>query len=398
MKKEMNKKSILFLTSRLSYPPIGGDRLKNFWLLKILSKHFHVHLVSITDQEIPNEFLNWAKDLGITHKIFKKKKWEFYKNAFKFVFNKLPIQVNYYYFSDIQRYIDSIYSNFDLLFATLIRTAQYFIDKNKPKILDMADSIALNYKRSKENTKSIKWKILYSLELDRLLEYEKFCISSFDKTLFFNEEEKEFFDELQKMFWIPHGVNEELLKYEKKNQAYKNCVVFFGKMDYQPNIDAVLWFAENVLPLLNKDIRFCVVGAYPTSAVRELEKKYDNVAITGYVEDPYVILKSSLCVVAPMQTGGGIQNKILESMALGTVNIVSSKAAKPIKARDREHFLVVDNPKEMAETINDIYNNPEKYNYLKVNSREYIKNNFTWSIYEQKLLQIIEEVLNDYKS
>ena len=52
----------------------------------------------------------------------------------------------------------------------------------------------------------------------------------------------------------------------------------------------------------------------------------------------------------------------------------------------------------MAKTINDIYNNPEKYNYLKVNSREYIKNNFTWSIYEQKLLQIIEEVLNDYKS
>ena len=394
----MNKKKILFLTSRLPYPPIGGDRLKNFWLLKILSKYFHVHLVSIADQEIPNEFLNWAKDLGITYEIFRKKKWEFYKNAFKFVFNKLPIQVNYYYFSDIQRYIDSIYNNFDLTFTTLIRTAQYVIDKNKPKILDMADSIALNYKRSKENTKSIKWKILHHLEANRLLEYEKICISKFDKTLFFNEEEKEFFNGLQKTPWIPHGVNEELLKYEKKNQAYKNCVVFFGKMDYQPNIDAVLWFSENVLPLLNKNIRFCVVGAYPTSAVRELEKKYDNVAITGYVEDPYEILKSSICVVAPMQTGGGIQNKILESMALGTVNIVSSKAAKPIKAKDKEHFLVVDNPKEMAKTINDIYNNPEKYNYLKVNSREYIKNNFTWSIYEQKLLQIIEEVLNDYKS
>ena len=338
----MNKKKILFLTSRLPYPPIGGDRLKNFWLLKILSKYFHVHLVSIADQEIPNEFLNWAKDLGITYEIFRKKKWEFYKTAFNFVFNKLPIQVNYYYFSDIQRYIDSIYNNFDLTFTTLIRTAQYVIDKNKPKILDMADSIALNYKRSKENTKSIKWKILHHLEANRLLEYEKICISKFDKTLFFNEEEKEFFNGLQKTPWIPHGVNEELLKYEKKNQAYKNCVVFFGKMDYQPNIDAVLWFSENVLPLLNKNIRFCVVGAYPTSAVRELEKKYDNVAITGYVEDPYEILKSSICVVAPMQTGGGIQNKILESMALGTVNIVSSKAAKPIKAKDKEHFLVVD--------------------------------------------------------
>ena len=388
-----SKKKILFLSSRLPYPPIGGDRLKNFWLLKILSKYYDVHLVSITDQDIPDGFLSWAEDIGITYKIFKKKKWEFYKNALKFVSNRLPIQVNYYYFDDIQRYINSVYENFDLIFATLIRTAQYVIDKNKPKILDMADSIALNYIKSKESTKSIKWKILYLLELNRLLEYEKFCISNFDKTLFFNEEEKDFFKMPQKTFWIPHGVNEELLQYEKKNSIYSNCVVFFGKMDYQPNVDAVLWFAENVLPLINKNIRFCVVGAYPTSTVKELEKKHNNVVVTGYVEDPYEILKSSLCVVAPMQTGAGIQNKVLESMALGTINIVSSKTAKPIKAKDKEHFLIIDDPQEIARTINDIYNNPEKYEYLKINSREFIKRNFTWGIYEKKLLEVIEEVL-----
>lgn len=107
----------------------------------------------------------------------------------------------------------------------------------------------------------------------------------------------------------------------------------------------------------------------------------------------YEILKSSLCIVAPMQTGGGIQNKILECMALGTINIVSSLAAKPIGGVHGEHFLVMDEPKEIAQTINDIYINPQKYEHIKVKGREFIKNNFTWTIYENKVMELIEEVL-----
>ena len=97
--------------------------------------------------------------------------------------------------------------------------------------------------------------------------------------------------------------------------------------------------------------------------------------------------------MAPLQTGGGIQNKILESMALGTINIVSSLVAKPIGAKDGEDFFVIDNPVEIAKKINDIYNNKEKYNYIKVNSREFIKNNFTWKIYESRLIKIINEII-----
>jgi glycosyltransferase involved in cell wall biosynthesis len=94
-----------------------------------------------------------------------------------------------------------------------------------------------------------------------------------------------------------------------------------------------------------------------------------------------------------MQTGGGIQNKIIESMALGTINIVSSLAAKPIGAEHGKHFLVCDDPKEMANVINNIYKNPKNFETLKKNAREYIMSNFTWSIYEKKLMEIIEIIL-----
>jgi glycosyltransferase involved in cell wall biosynthesis len=388
-------KKILFLTSRLPYPPVGGDRLKNYWLLKILSKHFKVHLVSITDQDVSKEFYDWANDLGLTYKLFQKDKRQFYFNTLKgFLTNTLPLQVNYYYFNDLQKYINEIYQEYDLLFATLIRTAKYIVYKEKPKILDMADSIGQNYLRSAKNTTSLFWRIIYSIEGKRLINFEKYCILHFDKTLFFNKEERDYFNLPEKTTWVPHGVNDYLLVYEKRDPKYKNYVAFFGKMDYQPNIDAVLWFVENVLPHLNRDLKFIVVGAYPKKIIQDLPKKFKNVEVSGYVEDPYLILKSSLCVVAPMQTGGGIQNKILESMALGTINIVSSLAAKPIGAEHGKHFLLCDNPKDMANLINKIYDNPQNFEYLKVNARDFIKNNFTWQIYEKKILDVIDNVLN----
>lgn len=384
------RKNVLFLSSRLPYPPIGGDKLKNYWLLKILSKHFKVHLVSIAEEDIPKEFYSWAEEIGITYKVFRKNKREFYLNTLKGFFNKLPLQVNYYYFKDVQEYIDSIYKDFDLLFAILIRTARYVMDRDKPKILEMTDSIGQNYLKSKDKTVSLKWKLIYSIETNRLLNYEKLCIMKFAKTLLVNKNEADFFNQPEKVIWLPNGVNEDLLNYSKIDESWNNSIAFFGKMDYQPNIDAVLWFIKNVLSYLDKNLHFVIVGAYPPESLKKLEESYPNLKVLGYVEDPYVILKSSLCVVAPMQTGGGIQNKILESMALGTINIISSLAAKPIGGESGKHFLVADKPTDYVKLIKEIRQNLDKFEYIKTDAREFIRKNFTWSIYEEKLLSIIE--------
>lgn len=400
LKKELMKrdKKLLILTSRLPYPPIGGDKLKNYWLLKILSKYFKVHLVSIAEEEVPEAFYYWSKELGITCKIFRKPKTKFYFNALKSLYNKNPIQVNYYYFKDIQTYIDLIYKEFDILFAGLIRTAKYILHhKEKPKILEMTDSIALNYLYSKEKTYSKFWKYVYQLETKRLLKFEKLCIEKFDKILLVNKSEAEYYNDPEKVIWLPNGVNEDLLSYSKTDNRWKNSIVFFGKMNYQPNIDAVIWFVKNVLPHLNNSLKFVVVGAYPPTMLKKLEKKYKNLKILGFMRDPYLILKSGLCVVAPMQTGGGIQNKILESMALGTINIVSSRAASAIiGAKHSVHFFIADDPKEIIELISDIYKNPRKYKYMKQEAKNFIRKNFTWSLYEEKLLKIIDNVLHKW--
>ena len=97
------------------------------------------------------------------------------KSFFK---NNLPLQVNYYYFKDVKKYIDNISNEYDLLYSNLIRTALYFQDIDKPKILDMADSIGLNYIKSFHKTQSIIWKLIYKYEGRRLLEFEKYCVKN----------------------------------------------------------------------------------------------------------------------------------------------------------------------------------------------------------------------------
>jgi len=392
-------KKILLITSRLPYPPIGGDKLKNYNLIKILSKYYEVYLVTITDEKLDNKTREILEKYTVSYKIFERSKYKFLFNLSKSVFNKKPLQVNYYYFKDVERYIKKLIKKekIDLGISTLVRTTEYLSDLKLPKIFDMADSIGQNYKKSIKKVKSPLWKLVYSIEADRLLNYEKKMIEKFDITFMFNKEEIKFFNN-ERIKYLPHGVNEKLLGYKKINDKYKNYIAFFGKMDYQPNIDAVLWFVENVLNKLDKNIKFIIVGAKPTQKILDLAKKYKNVEVTGFVEDPYEILKSSLCIVSPMQTGGGIQNKILESMALGTINIVSSLAAKPIGAENRKDYIVLDNPYEIAQKINQIYLNPNKYKYYKQNSRKFIKNNFTWTVFEKVYIKEIEGLLHDNKN
>jgi glycosyltransferase involved in cell wall biosynthesis len=390
-------KKILLITSRLPYPPIGGDKLKNFNLLKILSKYYEVHLVTITNEQLDEETKKILEKYTRSYKIFEKSKIDFIFSASKTLLNNLPLQVNYYYFKDAQKYIDEISDKMDCIVSTLIRTSKYATNIKKPKIFDMADSLGQNYKKSLPNVKSIFWKMVYKFEASRLIDYEKETIKNYSKTFLFNKQEIEYFKMPEKVTFIPHGVNEDLLKYKYLNDKYKNSIAFFGKMDYQPNIDAVVWFVKNVLDQLNKNLTFIVVGAKPTNQIMELVKKYVNIEVTGFVDDPYEILNSCLCVVAPMQTGAGIQNKILETMALGTVNIISTLAAVPIGAKNMEDYIVIDDSTKMSNTLNDMLNSRETYQKFKLNSRNFIKNTFTWSIYEKVYIDCIEEMLNDSK-
>jgi glycosyltransferase involved in cell wall biosynthesis len=163
---------------------------------------------------------------------------------------------------------------------------------------------------------------------------------------------------------------------------------------------------------------FVIVGAYPKKELLEEAEKFRNVHVTGFVEDPYRYAYESCGMVAPMQTGGGIQNKVLEGMALGKVNIVSSLAAGPIVgAKHGENMFIVDDPAEYVRVVKDLVQSKnadsgigekallvqgsgtiedgeglkseDQYTKIEKNARNLIRNQFTWERYKSVLLESI---------
>ncbi len=388
----MPKKRILLILHRIPFPVIGGDNITNSNIIKILNKRYDLDVVIITYERYhPNseEFLKLHTN---SYKIFHLSKWRFMLNGLKTFINLRPFQINLFYTKEVQKFIDANILKYDILFAGIVRTAKYVSKFNIPKILFMGDSLGLNYKYSHRKTCSWFWKIYYLCEYPLILKYEKKMIDNFDITIMFNKREIDYFNS-SKIIQIPQAVNEQLFEYEKVDTKYKNFISYFGKMNYRPNVDAVLWFVEQVLPHIPKELNFQIIGANPVKELIDLAKDNPRVFVRGYVEDPYLLLKSSLCIVAPMQTGGGIQNKILESMALATIVITTPYAAFPIAREEDNVLLIANEAREWIEKINQLYMYPEKFNHIKENARNYIKNNFTLEKFEKTLLKAINNLV-----
>lgn len=386
-------KKILFLGTRIPYPPIGGDRAKNYNLIQQLSKHYQLTMVFLSKQEpLSKEAHDILSQYGEVI-VFEKSFWEFYLNLLLAFFKiPVPLQISTYHFADMQAKIDELLKTHDLVFANLIRTASYVLDSPTPKICDMADSIAQNYKRSFKTVRSLGHKIFYYFESKWLEPYEQKIIDKCDLVTLFNQKEIEHLGSPANMRWIPHGVNEKLLTYSPATEK-ERAIAFFGKMDYRPNIDAALWFIDHVMPGLANDIRFYIVGAYPTNEL--LKRVNDRITITGFMDDPYQFLSQMSAIVAPMQTGGGIQNKVLEAMALGQVNIVSPVAALPmLETTPGKDLLIADTPEQWQEIITEVVNKPEQFTDIGRNAKAYIENQFTWQTSGQTYVRYIEEVLS----
>lgn len=382
------KKKLLYLTSRLPWPPIGGEKNKTMQQLRILSQNFKITLISfaegIENEEALTELKQYANEIHLIHE-FKLLKL---LRCFNALFDPNPIQIHLFYSSKFQKKVNELLPSHDLLFCNLIRTAEYGLQANIPKFLDLADSIGLHYINAADKLSSLLWKFIYKIEGPRLFAYEKKCVRIFDRSFLFNKLEVEKFSMPDKLLCLPHGVNEALFSHKSSEPINLNRICFLGKMDYRPNIEAVIWFAKNAMPLLPKNFEFWVIGAFPSNEVLNLAKTNTQIKVTGFVDDPFAIIKASLCSVTPVFTGGGIQNKLIEAMALGTICVTTSFCTKALaNVEVGKHLLVADDAHTMANMIKGIFADINKYAEIKTKAKLYIKENLTWNAYGKLLLE-----------
>ena len=240
------------------------------------------------------------------------------------------------------------------------------------------------------------WKTINKVEANRFFDFEKHYVQKLPLVSYVNDKEALFWSEYGNAVNVPFGVKDFLFDYDKFDSKYADSIVFLGKMSYQPNIDAILWFKKNVIDNINKNIKVIIIGADPPKSIKDMQADYPNVTVMGFVDDPYEIINSSICLFAPMQSGSGVQNKIMEAMALGQVVVSTSMSAYSIVGvQNQKNILIADTPDHFATTINNLYERKLDVDHIKTNAKETIRGWYTWKRTSELLAKNIDSIKRD---
>ncbi|MEJ2201659.1 MAG: TIGR03087 family PEP-CTERM/XrtA system glycosyltransferase, partial [Desulfuromonadaceae bacterium] len=243
----------------------------------------------------------------------------------------------------------------------------------------------------------MRW--IYRREGRLLLPYEQRIVENFQRTFLVSEEEKGVLSQygpVDTVEGLSNGVDLEyfspLAVSPEPEPSTGTRLVFSGAMDYWPNVEGAVWFAENVFPEIKKvcpDAVFCIAGRNPTDAVLAL-KKVPGLEVTGAVPDMRVELaKATLCVV-PLLIARGIQNKVLEGMAMQKAVVATVGAATGLKAIPGEEVMVVEDAADMAQSVIDLLQAPERQQTIGRKARAYVEREHSWEAHLSRLDELID--------
>ncbi len=394
---------LLVLTPRYPYPVVGGDRLRIYYVCRELAKKYSLTLLSLCDTK--SEMSDPFPQDGVFDRIERVylPKWRSAISTLIALPTSTPLQVAYYRSGELRRRLSELLPQHDACVAHLIRMGDYILDvKSVPRVLEMTDAISLNYQRlrqvgQKRNYKS--W--VYSIEADRLLNYERKVIREFESTALVSETDRDFLlegDQLESVVVCSNGVDLSNFAYVERS-ATKPVIGYIGNMTSVQNLDACLYFIEEVLPVLLKhmDVTFRVVGKIYDSDATRL-RGFPGVEVTGLVPSVAKAVADVRVGVCPVRIGAGVQNKVLEYMALGLPTVTSSIGLEGFSAKGGEDILVADTPDEYLRHIQRLWKDDDFARKLARNGRSYVEEKHDWSGRLAPLMEKLDSLLKDERT
>lgn len=291
-----------------------------------------------------------------------------------------PLMVGLYCPNRVIEQIANLVSEntFDVLHVqTAMMAPVAAVARGLPKILDFVDSLGL--KLARRSRIEASWlRPIWRVEAKRMQKYERKQTGIFDRQIMTSSVDKFAISKTSAIDIVPNGV--ELEKFPYVEGRFTNDIVFIGTMSYSPNVDAAIYFARKVFPLIRKSVpeaRFLIVGANPSKKVQQLSR-IPGIKVTGYVPSVHKYLAEAAVAVAPLRMGSGIQNKILEAMASGTPVVTTSLALGGIEAVPGEHVKVGNNPQELSNEIIHLLRDRREAIRIARNARRLIEEKYSW--------------------
>ncbi len=383
---------ILLLTHRLPYPPNKGEKIRTFNVLEHLAQRHEVFLACPVDD---------AADLAFVPEIERRCARVFTAridergkaaSGIAALLRGASITVRHFHSVELQRQIDDFLDSQDIdaLFCFSSATAEYFFRSRHRtgklgrclRLMDLIDVDSYKWRQYVERSRApMSW--VYSYEARRLADYERQIANSFDHLFLVSAQEREYMPtgaRVDHLRALSNGVDLAYFTPGAVQRAAAPTLVFTGVMDYWPNVQGVQWFASAVLPLIRAqlpEVRFIIVGSKPTDDVLRLRQQ-PGIEVTGFVADVRVYVAAAALCVVPLKIARGLQNKVLEAMAMGKAVVCTSQSLEGIRASNGVEVVVADEAEDFAAQVVSLIGQPERREELGRQARRCMERDYSW--------------------
>ena len=389
-------KRILYLCHRIPYPPNKGDKIRSFNEIKYLSKKNTIDLITLADDPKDLRYTENLKKYCRQIKVFPLNKKLAKAKGLVTLLSGQSITQGYFYQKQFQNTFNTWTSSeqYDALICFSSPMAEYMFkavkkqDIPKTLIMDFCDLDSDKWSQYSRQT-AFPLNILYKTEARRLLQFEKKINKAFNRSIFVSQKEADLF-----LNYHPHAKNIQIISNGVDTQYFdpdktqltqifpSPMLIFSGAMDYYANVDGVTWFADKILPEIKKEIpgiKFYIVGSNPAPDIQELERD-PSIIVTGFVKDIREYYKAADLCIIPLRIARGIQNKVLEAMAMGKAVISTSQAVQGINPEVKKVLELEDNPQKLAGKVIDLLNhNKLRRKHIGTAARDFILQHHNWN-------------------
>ena len=386
---------IFFICQRVPFPPDRGDKITTFNEIRHLSARHEVHVFCLGDGRGDLDNIPGLSDYAQSVTAVPLNGWTSKLRALMALVTGRALSVAAFAEPELHAAIKRKFIELkpDLIMVYSCNVAQ-FADHfpQVPRIMQFAELDSSRWGQyARRSPIPLRW--IYAIEQQRFFAYEHQIAHSFSHSLVCTAVEQRDFERLIPGVPVSLVANGVDLDYFRSMGSAKRprSIVFTGVMDYFPNIDAVIWFCEEVLPLIHArmpEASFVICGSRPVRAVRQLAKR-QGVSVTGRVSDTRPYLDSAEVFVAPLRMARGIQNKLLEALAMGLPCVASSTAASGTVVPVGEGILAANEPKEFAEHVLHLLLEEEFRFNMARKARAAAEANYQWDVQMVSLDRVI---------
>ena len=389
--------NILIVNDSLPYPLTYGAAVRVYNFVKHLSKSNTVSLIAFRDscdtEESINHLRQYCKNvILVDHHLSSKTKRLRQLRAALSTASSL-----YYEYScpNFQRKLDELVNNepFDCIQLEFSFMAHYDLDSKIFACLDEHNvEFNIHYRFYQQESNPAR-------RLYRYLEYRKVkaeeirLAKTFDHIFYPSKVDADTMRNYlsQNISVVPNGVDIEY--FQPSENGSGGPFLYFGAMNYGPNIDGVLYFTHEIWPLIRKrrpSAIFEIVGPNPPEQIKRLHGKY-GIKVTGEVKDIRDPLHEASVIVVPLRIGSGTRLKILEAMAMGKAIVSTSIGAEGIEAKNEEHLTIADSPAAFADYCLELESNSGMRKAMGRKGRELVEQNYSWKAICQSVQRIYEQ-------